>query len=70
MALTTEVRRLLERPNYAHLATLLPEIGALLTARGLRRGGCARCARGSARPARGRRVTSDAIREWRSRSST
>jgi len=25
MALTTEVRRLLERPNYAHLATLLPD---------------------------------------------
>ena len=23
--LTTEVRRLLERPNYAHLATLLPD---------------------------------------------
>ena len=25
MALTAEVRRLLERPNYAHLATLLPD---------------------------------------------
>ena len=25
MALTTEVRRLLEGPNYAHLATLLPD---------------------------------------------
>ena len=25
MTLTTEVRRLLERPNYAHLATLLPD---------------------------------------------